>query len=90
MTPASDQGSSVGQEGYRPRSRPGVERIHPGRTSGPFSVRGAREGPGPLVGKVPGLNGAVVSKALLVDAGRLQDTYGSKLDVPTVEEHSRI
>lgn len=74
----------------------------------------------PLVAALPGLKGAVASKALdgpyyrmaelvfedgaglegavgspeggklLADAGHLQETYGSKLDVLTVEELTRI
>ena len=73
-----------------------------------------------LVAKLPGMAGAVLSKALdgpyhrmaelifddadkmgaalgspeggevLADAGRLQETYGAKLDVMTVEEQTRI
>jgi uncharacterized protein (TIGR02118 family) len=74
----------------------------------------------PLIAKLPGLKGAVASKALdgpyhrmaeliyddteglqtslgsaegaelLADAGRLQESYGCKLDVMTVEEQARI
>jgi uncharacterized protein (TIGR02118 family) len=73
-----------------------------------------------LVAKLPGIKGAIASKALdgpyhrmaelifddiaglqaalgssegaelLADAGRLQQTYGAKLDVMTVEEQARI
>ena len=46
-----------------------------------------------ILDNVEGLQAALGSSegaGLLADAGRLQETYGSKLDVLTMEEQARI